>query len=288
MSLRNVKKLLITIAVVLLAGCGKSKKSTPPAESIPVETIAEAANPEAPSISIHDAILKSKFGSEVLKEIYFQMIRQHLAAGTDVNKLNNSRETPLDLAEGEIADFILKNGGKTSVWLRADESIHLAAEAGHIEAVKKHLASGADVNGKDKDELNNGFTPLHHAAYEGHKKLIEIIIASGANINATTTKRGTPLNTAVGMGLIDCVELLINLGANLNEKDGEGWTALHLSSYSGKIDIVKLLIDKGADINAQDFDGETPLNRAENEKEIADLLRKHGGKTGEELKAEWK
>ena len=215
-----MKHLLITIAAVLLAGCGKLKKSTPAAEAKPVEPITEAANPEAPSISIHDAVLKSKFGSEVLKEIYFQMIRQHLAAGTDVNTLNNFGETPLDLAEGEIADFILKNGGKTSVWLRADESIHLAAEAGHIEAVKKHLASGADVNGKDKDELNDGFTPLHHAAYEGHKKLIEIIIASGANINAATAKRGTPLNTAVGMGLIDCVELLINLGANLNEKDG--------------------------------------------------------------------
>ena len=280
-----MKHLLITIAAVLLAGCDKSKKSTPAADAIPVDPITEAANSEVPSISIHDAVLKSKFGSEVLKEIYFQMIRQHLAAGTDVNTLNNFGETPLDLAEGEIADFILKSGGKTSVWLRADESIHLAAEAGHIEAVKKHLASGADVNGKDKDELNDGFTPLHHAAYEGHKKLIKIIVESGTNINATSDKRVTPLNTAVGMGLIDCVELLINLGANLNEKDGEGWTALHLSSYSGKIEIVKLLIDKGADINAQDVDGETPLNRAENEKEIADLLRKHGGKTGEELKA---
>ena len=90
------------------------------------------------------------------------------------------------------------------------------------------------------------------------------------------------------MGLIDCVELLINLGANLNEKDGEGWTALHLSSYSGKIEVVKLLIDKGVDINAQALDGDTPLNRAENEKEIADLLRNHGAKTAEELKADWK
>ena len=60
---------------------------------------------------------------------------------------------------------------------------------------------------------------------------------------------------------------------------------MHLSSNSGKIELVKLLIDKGADINAQDVDGETPLNRAENEKPISDLLRKHGGKTGEELKA---
>ena len=74
MSLRNVKKLLITIAAVLLAGCGKSKKSTPAADAKPVEPITEAANPEVPSISIHNAVLKSKFGSEVSKKIYFQMI----------------------------------------------------------------------------------------------------------------------------------------------------------------------------------------------------------------------
>ena len=30
-----------------------------------------------------------------------------------------------------------------------DISIHKAAEAGNIEAVKKHLADGADVNAKD-------------------------------------------------------------------------------------------------------------------------------------------
>jgi hypothetical protein len=35
-------------------------------------------------------------------------------------------------------------------------------------------------------------------------------------------------------------------------------------------------------------DGDTPLDLAEDEPETADLLRKHGGKTGEELKAERK
>ena len=47
---------------------------------------------------------------------------------------------------------------------------------------------------------------------------------------------------------------------------------------------------KGADVNAKDKDGETPLNWAIKNKhtETADLLRKHGGKTGEELKAEGK
>ncbi|MDP7135613.1 MAG: hypothetical protein QF437_34335, partial [Planctomycetota bacterium] len=53
-------------------------------------------------------------------------------------------------------------------------------------------------------------------------------------------------------------------------------------------EIIELLIAKGADVNVRGFGGMTPLNMAddEGEKEIADLLRKHGGKTGEELKAE--
>ena len=47
-------------------------------------------------------------------------------------------------------------------------SIHKAAGAGSIEAVKHHLATGTDVNAKKKDKF--GLTPLHIAAIEGHKK----------------------------------------------------------------------------------------------------------------------
>jgi len=54
--------------------------------------------------------------------------------------------------------------------------------------------------------------------------------------------------------------------------------------------IAELLIVKGADVNAKKAGGETPLDFAIAFKrtETADLLRKHGGKTGEELKAEGK
>ncbi|MAH75337.1 MAG: hypothetical protein CBC62_03555 [Opitutia bacterium TMED102] len=51
--------------------------------------------------------------------------------------------------------------------------------------------------------------------------------------------------------------------------------------------MAEILIAKGADLNAKEDDGLTPLDWAIREKntETADLLRKHGGKTGEELKA---
>ena len=43
----------------------------------------------------------------------------------------------------------------------------------------------------------------------------------------------------------------------------------------------------GYNVNVNDKDGTTPLDMAD-DKETANLLRKHGGKTGEELKAEGK
>ena len=194
--------LITTIATIELVGCAAKQKEFDASNKIEghdLKIFYTDKTAKASDISMHKAA----------EEGNILAVKQHLAAGTDFNALNNFGETPLDLAEGEIADFILKSGGKTSVWLRADESIHLAAEAGHIEAVKKHLASGADVNEKDKDELNDGFTPLHHAAYKGYKKLVKIIIESGANINSTSDKQVTPLNTAVGMGSVSYTHLTL-------------------------------------------------------------------------------
>jgi ankyrin repeat protein len=64
---------------------------------------------------------------------------------------------------------------------------------------------------------------------------------------------------------------------------------LHEAAASGHKEIVEVLVTKGADVNAN-IGGWTPLHLAidEGHTEIADLLRKHGGKTAEELKAEGK
>ena len=55
---------------------------------------------------------------------------------------------------------------------------------------------------------------------------------------------------------------------------------------SGHKELVELLIAADADVNVRESQlGMTPLDMAD-DKGTADLLRKHGGKTSEELKAE--
>jgi len=245
--------LLTTIAAVVLVGCGESQQSTTAPETKPAEPIAEAAQPkpptaEAPRISIHKAA----------EDGNIEAVKQYLVSGADVNAKGRFGETALDVAvfepHPEIADLLRKHGGKHS-------TINAAAWSGDTEAVKEFLAAGVNVN--EKDEYGN--TPLHRAAYYGHKEIVELLIAKGADVNAKTKGGRTPLREAAAYGHKEIAELLIANGADVNAKDVGGETPLDAAS--------------GLFAGQQIHHGHT---------EIADLLRKHGGKTGEELKAEGK
>ena len=173
--------------------------------------------------------------------------------GADVNAVAMddvfSGQTPLDAAnkynQGAVAVLLRKYGGKTCVEL---EALIDAAKKGNIEDIKQHLAAGGDVNSRNK----NGDTLLNYAAYLGHKEIVELLVENGAEVNSK--------------GLAD-------------------WTPLHLAARNNKKQIVQLLIAKGAEMNPYTTSGfgGTPLDVADGK--IAELLRKHGGKTGEELKA---
>ena len=75
----------------------------------------------------------------------------------------------------------------------------------------------------------------------------------------------------------------------MHAKDEWGSTPLHYAALKGHKEVAELLIDKGADVHAKGDDGKTPIDFATHPDnpnaaaEIADLLRKHGGKTGAEL-----
>jgi len=65
---------------------------------------------------------------------------------------------------------------------------------------------------------------------------------------------------------------------------------IHIAAMGGNIEAVKQHITIGTDGNVKDNDGHTSLDWSIQFKKpkTTDLLGKHGAKTGEELKAEWK
>ena len=198
-----------------------------------------------------------------------------------------------------------------------DISIHKAAEEGNILAVKQHLAAGTDVNANDINKMN----PLHYAVMEGHIEVAELLVAKGADVNAKNEKQITPFIIAVLKDHVEVFELLIENGANLNVKNKYGETILdeiastnpdepnkervkkttllirknggkhgtiHGAAGGGDVEAVKEFLATGMNVNSRDKKYYiTPLDWAiiQNQSATADLLRKHGGKRGKELKA---
>ena len=126
---------------------------------------------------------------------------------------------------------------------------------------------------------------LFQAAIDGNVDMLKQHLEDGAEINQAGFGYGaTPLSMALAGGHLAASKLLIEKGANVNAIVDGGGNLLFFIAPSGKEDLVELLLKNGAKVNHKNKYGDTPLDEAADEK-IADLLRKHGGKKGEELKA---
>ena len=198
---------------------------------------------------------------------------------------NAVRQLDIEAVEQAIADGANINAKSSGL-----ASLHLATIQGQHRISELLIASGADVNAKS-DESG---TPLHYAANHGNKEIAELLIAAGVDVNAKSFDGRTPLHLATSNNHIDIAKLLIAKGSDVNAQDEGGRTILHDATGYGHKEVVKLLIAKEADLNAKVLSGkykdQTPLDIAIElqHPEIAELLRKHGGKTAEELKAEGK
>jgi ankyrin repeat protein len=258
--------LLTTIAAVVIVGCGLSEADRALLDA------AEEGNIEA--------------------------VKQHLAAGADVNA--NGRGTPLHYAayggHKEVAELLIAEGADVNEsngiftpldWAYSDNQNRNADELRFTETaalLRKHGAKQGVNLGPPKD--------IWEAATEGDMEAVKQFIDEGADVNVKNKVGSTPLLYAAVQKEI--IELLIAKGADVNAKNNSGWTPLLMAVLGDRKEVIELLIAKGADVNAKDSRkdsrGETPLDWAieKNYTEIAALLRKHGGKTGEELKAEGK
>ena len=139
----------VLLTTTLLFGVGATQKT--------VNGIQKVVVVQPPEISIHDAI----------KNTHIETVRQHLAAGTNIDARNSKNETPL----------------YTAVKL-----VRVTFEKEILSDIIQLLVSeGADVNAK----MNFGETALHRTIDQA---VAELIISKGANVNSLTSSGYTPMD----------------------------------------------------------------------------------------------
>ena len=119
---------------------------------------------------------------------------------------------------------------------------------------------------------------IHEAAATGNIQAVKQHLAAGVDVNGWGDKgnEATPLYYAAQSGHKEIAELLIANDADVNLRSG-----MIIKTEDG---------DAGEQMAQKSMNNRTPLDMAIlfDHTEIADLLRKHGAKTAEELKAEGK
>ena len=135
--------LVLIVGAMLLAGCGEAQQQTVPnpTEVKLVEPVAEAAKPELPvttatpaeaqppqpvgEVPVQDAKAANSQANRALmaaaRDGNIEAIKQQLAAGADVNAIDDEGLTPLDrFRDEETAALLYKHGAKRARDLKAE------------------------------------------------------------------------------------------------------------------------------------------------------------------------
>ena len=137
-----------------------------------------------------------------------------IAAGADVNRVNNIEASPL-------------------LW---------AAMSGNATIVKALIAAGSNVNKAGEA----GQTPLIWAAIHNDSTIVNTLIAAGADVNRVNNIGESPLLWAARLGYLTVVKALIAAGANVNKADEAERTPLTWAIIHNDSKIVNTLIAAGA------------------------------------------
>lgn len=143
------------VACVGFVGCSQDESAAPVVGEVG-NTMIEDEKLAAPSVAILDAAWSGDLDA----------LRQHIAAGTDLN------------TRGE-------DGGTC---------LNAAVAKGNTDAAILLIEAGADVNAKKAD----GATPLHTAAFFCHEKIVRSLLANGADKTLRNNVGATAYDSVVG------------------------------------------------------------------------------------------
>ena len=221
-------------------------------------------------------------------------------ASPDIRLLEAAKNGNLDLT---LINTLIAE--KVDLTVRDEEgytALHLAAENGHVEAVKVLVKAAGDESIDIQNSKDDYQTPLHYASCMGHAEVVTALLELRANpmiadesgknalhlaadignakvVTALLKKMGTnginicnPIDGCTALlyatdqseqyNKYSIVEDLIKLKANVNATDKHNNTPLYNSAFDGDAESVKILIENGADIEGNPAHDTSPLRIA--------------------------
>ena len=163
---------------------------------------------------------------------------------------------------------------------RGTTPLHTALLQGHsVEEVRVLLRAGeANVN---QAMMETGDTPLYIAAQQGHLDAVRALVDAGASVDQAVDDGATPLCIAAEDGHLEVVRALVGAGASVELAMNDGATPLFIAAQRGHLEVVRVLLKAGATPIGQQvvghhaaisIVGSTPLELALNEVRL-DIVR---------------
>ncbi|XP_077958781.1 ankyrin repeat and SOCS box protein 3 isoform X5 [Gasterosteus aculeatus] len=197
-----------------------------------------------------------------------ECVQEILSAAAGGKKAGSSR--------GRAADV-------NSLTHEGESAAHLAAQRGHLAALRLLLEANANVN-----QLTNDLScPLYAAVDGGHREVVELLLSKGAAANRThTASCWTCLHQAVYKGHSDIVRVLVDV-CDLEALDDHKISPLFVAAQYGQQECLEILV--GANVSAQAADLASPLLIASQEGHGAcvDFLLDHGADPNLDCSLEW-
>ncbi|CAH2277955.1 phosphatase 1 regulatory subunit 12A isoform X3 [Pelobates cultripes] len=178
--------------------------------------------------------------------------------GASINQPDNEGWIPLHAASScgylDIAEYLISRGANVgAVNSEGDTPLDIAEEEPMQELLKNEInRQGIDVEAARKEEERIMLRDARQWLNSG-------------NINDVRHSKsgGTALHVAAAKGYTEVLKLLIQAGYDVNIKDFDGWTPLHAAAHWGKEEACRILVENLCDIDSINKVGQTALDVAD-------------------------
>ena len=206
----------------------------------------------------------------VEKEILEKHANQYFSAHSEI------AESPSAFAV--LLRHALQNGCEEvmqkDLLLEGYDLARCAVEAGNLNALKKAVKDGFDLNKKGIESWTN----LMLAVANGHFELVKCLLEAGADPNISNSFNCSALHFAARYDNLPIVAILLEYGAEKECRDFDGNTPLAVASLHGNADVSDFLVSKGSKVSARNNAEKSPVDiaREKGYGKIARMLIKKG------------